>query len=66
MERLPELELLDRQSRNLRGVINTGLRDLDYLPGDHFSQGVIAILDAEKMQRSLVSVCDAADLFRLQ
>ena len=43
-----------------------GLRDLDdRLRRDHFRQGVVAILDAEGMQRLLVSRCDTANLVRL-
>jgi hypothetical protein len=50
---LPHFEFLDRQSRNLCGVFDTGSRDLDYLLSDHFGQVVFAILDAEDMQRLL-------------
>ena len=44
--------------------MNTGLRDLDDRLRDHFRQAVVAIPDAEGMQRVLVSLCDAANLFR--
>ena len=63
---LPDFQFLDRQRRKLRRVLDTGLRDLDYLLRDHFRQGVVAILDAERMQHLLVSRCDAANRFRLQ
>ncbi len=46
--------------------MNTGLRDLDDRLRDHFRQGVVATFDAEGMQRLLVSLCDAANPFRLQ
>ena len=62
---LPDAQLFDRQSRKLRGVMNTGSRDVDYRLRNHFSQGIVAILDAEDMQRLLVSCCDAANLVRL-
>jgi hypothetical protein len=42
------------------------LRDLDDRLRDHFRQGVVAILDAEGMQRLLVSRRDAANRVRLQ
>jgi hypothetical protein len=45
--------------------MNTGLRNLDDRLRDHFRQGVVAILDAEGMQRLLVSRFDAANLVRL-
>jgi len=63
---LPDFQFLDRQRRKLRGVMITGLRDLDDRRCDHLRQGVVAILDAEDVQRLLVSLCDAANLFRLQ
>jgi hypothetical protein len=63
---LPDFQFLDRQRRKLRRVLDTGLRDLDYLLRDHFRQGVVAILDAERMQHLLVSRCNAANRFRLQ
>ena len=46
--------------------MNTDLRDLDDRLRDHFRQGIVAILDAEGMQRVLVSRCDAANLVRRQ
>ena len=46
---LPDFQFFDRLSRNLRGVMDTALRDLDDLLRDHFRQGVVAILDAEGM-----------------
>ncbi len=46
--------------------MNAALRDLDDRLRDHFRQGVVAIPDAEGMQRLLVSLCDAANLFRPQ
>src|SRR5439155_26906478 len=63
---LPDAQLFDRQSRNLRGVMNTSLRDLNDRLCDHFRQEVVAIPDAEGMQRLLVSLCDAVNLFRRQ
>ena len=62
---LPDFQFLDRQRRKLRRVMDTSLRDLDDRLRDHFRQGVVAILDAEGMQRLLVSRCDAANLVRL-
>ena len=46
--------------------MNTGLRDLDDRLRDHFRQGVVAIPDAEGVQRLLISLCNAANLFRPQ
>ena len=46
--------------------MNTGLRDLDDRLRDYFRQGVVAVPDTEGMQPLLVSLCDAANLFRLQ
>jgi hypothetical protein len=51
---LPDFQFLDRQSRKLRGFMNTGLRNLHDRLRDHFRQGVVAILDAEDVQRLLV------------
>ena len=45
--------------------MNTGLRDLDDRLRDHFRQGVVTILDAEGMQRLLISRLAAANLVRL-
>jgi len=39
----------------VRRVMDTSLGDLDDCLRDHFRQGVVAILDAEGMQRLLVS-----------
>jgi hypothetical protein len=33
---LPDFQFLDGQRRKLRRVLDTGLRDLDYLLRDHF------------------------------
>ena len=44
--------------------MNTGLRDLDDRLRDHFRQGVVAIPDAEGVQRLLVCFYDAVNLFR--
>jgi hypothetical protein len=63
---LPDFQFLDRQRRKLRRVMNTGLRNLHDRFRDHFRQGVVAILDAEGVQRLIVSLCDAANLFRPQ
>ena len=52
---LPDFQFLDRQRRKLRRVMDTSLGDLDDRLRDHFRQGVVAILDAEGMQRLLVS-----------
>ena len=63
---LPDFQFLDRQSRKLRRVMDTCLRDLDDRLRDHFRQRVVTILDAKDMQRLLISRSDAANLFRLQ
>ena len=55
LRNLTDAQLFDRQSRKLRGFMNTGLRNLHDCLRDHFRQGVVAILDAEGMQRLLVS-----------
>jgi hypothetical protein len=61
LRNLTDAQLFDRQSRKLRGFMNTGLRNLHDCLRDHFRQGVVAILDAEGVQRLLVSFCDKAD-----
>ena len=51
LRNLTDAQLFDRQSRKLRGFMNTGLRDLDDRLRDHLRQGIVAILDAEGNQR---------------
>jgi len=63
---LPDFQFLDRQRRKLRRVMDTSLGDLDDRLRDHLRQGIVAILDAEGNQGLLVSLCDAANLFRPQ
>ena len=46
--------------------MNTGLRDLDDRLRDHFRERVVAIPDAEGVQRLLVCFYDAVNLFRPQ
>ena len=45
----PVFQFLDRQRRKLRRVMDTSLGDLDDRLRDHFRQGVVAILDAERI-----------------
>lgn len=65
-EMLTHFEFLDRQSRNFGRSKDLRLRDLDDLACDHFRERVVAILDAKRMERLLVSCRDAADHSRLQ
>jgi hypothetical protein len=66
LRNLTDAQLFDRQSRELRGFMNTGLRDLDDRLRYRFRQGGVAILDAEGNQRLFIRLCDAANRFRLQ
>jgi hypothetical protein len=52
--RLRRANFLDRERGNLRRVSDAGLCDLDYLLGDHLGYGVVAILQANGEQCSLV------------
>ena len=61
----PHFKFLDRPSRNLRRLCEPGLRDPKNCLCDHFRERVVAIHDAERMQRLLVSLGNAGDLFRL-
>ena len=45
----PVFQFHDRQRRKLRRVMDTSLGDLDDRRRDHFRQGVVAILDAERV-----------------
>jgi hypothetical protein len=51
---LGDADFFDRYRWKLRRVMDTSLGNLDYLPSDHFGNGVVAIHKANDSQRLLV------------